>query len=189
MLYLLLVTYGTIFFSELLGDKSIYTIGSLTMRFRALSVFCGFAAAFTIKMLVAVLLGQIIAQLPHTFVAITSSATLFITAMFIWFKKAGVRSTPREYEIGLSKGALISFSAIVFSEWGDIGQIMAATLAARYKAPLIVWLGGTLALITKGLLALVLGQGLRKRVPLYLLRPISAVSCLVLAVVSAIGKI
>jgi putative Ca2+/H+ antiporter (TMEM165/GDT1 family) len=187
MFYLLLATYGTIFVSELLGDKSLYTISSLTMRFRPVSVVCGFTAAFSLKMLIAVILGQMIAELPHTLVALVSSVTLFITAMIIWFKKVDRPSQP-EHETGISKGALITFSAVAFSEWADIGQIMAATLTARYKAPAIVWLGGTLALITKGVLALALGHGLRKRIPFYLLRPISAASCLVLAVLSAIDR-
>src|SRR6185503_18691798 len=43
-MYLLLVAYGTILVSELIGDKSIYTISSLTMRFHSLYVFCGFTA-------------------------------------------------------------------------------------------------------------------------------------------------
>ena len=55
MLYLLLATYGTILLCELVGDKSLYTITSLTMRFRPLYVFCGFSAAFMIKIGVAVL--------------------------------------------------------------------------------------------------------------------------------------
>ncbi len=82
---------------------------------------------------------------------------------------------------------MITFAVIFFSEWGDVGQITAATLTARYQLPLMVWLGGTLALITKGLLALTLGQGLRKYVPQHILRPVSAGLCLLMGIVSAFG--
>lgn len=188
MLYLLLGTYGTIFLAELLGDKTIYTISSLTMRFRPLYVFSGFTVAFMLKMLVAVLLGRVIAELPTSLVDAMSTVTFLITALIIWFKK-GAKPAQRELDDRFPKAALITFGAIFFSEWGDIGQITAATLTARYHLPLIIWLGATLALVTKGLLALTLGGGLRKRIPHNLLRPVSACLCLGMCVISAVGQI
>ncbi len=188
MFYLLLLflTYGTILLSELLGDKSIYTISSLSMRFRPLYVFWGFTGAFMIKMLIAVLFGQLIAELPMSVVTITSSATFFLTALVILLKKGDAELAHREYENCFSKAALITFAAILFSEWGDVGQIMAATLTARYGAPLVVWTGATLALVTKGLLAVLLGRGLRNRIPLYMLRPVSAGLCVIMGIISAL---
>jgi Ca2+/H+ antiporter, TMEM165/GDT1 family len=185
--YLLLATYGTIFVSELLGDKSIYTISSLTMRFRALYVFYGFTIAFMSKMFAAVLLGQVISQLPKSLIAFTSTVTFLVTAFVIWFRKTDDESTRSKEDNHFARAALITFAAVFFSEWGDIGQVMAATLTARYQLPLVVWLGGTLALITKGLLALALGRGLRERVPFHVLRPVSASLCVVMGVVSAVG--
>ena len=186
MLYILLAIYGTILLAELIGDKSIYTISSLAMRFRPPAVFCGFTAAFMIKMLVAVLLGRAIAELPSSLVAIASTATFFLTALVIWLKKTDDKPIEREPEKYFSRAALITCAAILFSEWADVGQIMAATLTARYRMPLLVWIGATAALVTKGLLALVLGRGLRKRIPVRMLRPISASLCLLMGVVSAI---
>jgi len=189
MFYLLLATYGTIFVSELLGDKTVYTISSLTMRFKPLYVFCGFTAAFAIKMLMAVLIGQVIGDLPMSVVAIASTATFFVTALVIWFKKTDDDTKQSERENHFSRGALITFAAIVFSEWGDTGQIMAVALTASYQVPFVVWLGATLALVTKGLLALALGRGLRKRIPLNMLRPVSATLCVVMGVISGIGPL
>jgi putative Ca2+/H+ antiporter (TMEM165/GDT1 family) len=57
---------------------------------------------------------------------------------------------------------MISFAAIFFSEWGDVGQITAATLSAKYHAALIVWLGAVSAMITKGAMATFLGAGIRR---------------------------
>lgn len=84
---------------------------------------------------------------------------------------------------------LIAFAAILFSDWADVGQIMAATLTAWYQAPLEVWLGATLALITKGLLALAVGRSLRQRIPLYILRPVSASLCVLMGVISALTPV
>lgn len=189
MLYLLLATYGTVLLSELIGDKSIYTISSLSMRFRALYVFFGFSAAFGVKMLVAVLLGQVIAELPKSLVTISSTLTFFLTALVIWFKTSDAKPKQHENERQFPKVVMISFAAILFSEWADIGQIMAATLTARYQAPLVVWIGATLALITKGLLALAIGRSLRQRIPLKILRPVSASLCIIMGLISALGPV
>jgi putative Ca2+/H+ antiporter (TMEM165/GDT1 family) len=57
---------------------------------------------------------------------------------------------------------MVSFAAIFFSEWGDVGQITAATMAARFGAPLLVWLGAVSAMATKGALAASIGAGIRQ---------------------------
>jgi putative Ca2+/H+ antiporter (TMEM165/GDT1 family) len=82
---------------------------------------------------------------------------------------------------------LITFAAIFFSEWADLGQIMAATLTARYGLPVVIWTGATLALVTKGLLALVLGYGLRKYIPVSVLRIVSVAVCVTLGILSAVS--
>jgi putative Ca2+/H+ antiporter (TMEM165/GDT1 family) len=156
------------------------------MRFRPFYVFSGFTVAFMLKMFVAVLFGQVIAKLPASLVVATSTATFFITALVIWFKKEDAGAVQHQDDNHFSRAALITFTAISLSEWGDIGQITAATLTARYQVPLVIWLGATLALMTKGLLALTLGFGLRKHIPQRILRPISAGLCLIMGIVSAI---
>jgi putative Ca2+/H+ antiporter (TMEM165/GDT1 family) len=185
-LYLLLATFCTIFITELIGDKTIYTISSLTLRFNASAVLCGFTLAFMGKMLGAVLVGQTIAELPPTLVTVTSTVTFFTTALIIWHKKPGVEAAGSETPQRSSKAVWITFATIFFSEWGDIGQVTAATLAARYQAPLVIWLGATLALMTKGILAMTLGLGLRNRLPKNTLRFVSVSLCLTMGIISAL---
>lgn len=187
MFYLLLATYGTVFLCEWLGDKNLYAITSLTMRFRALYIFCGFTAAYMIKMAVAVLAGHFITELPPTLLTITSTLTFFIAAVVIWFRRTEGHTTTRaEYSYNFSRVSLLAFGTILFSEWGDVGQIMAATLTVRYRLPLVVWVGATLALMTKGLLALAIGRGLKDRVPVSILRPVCAGLCVIMGIVSAL---
>jgi putative Ca2+/H+ antiporter (TMEM165/GDT1 family) len=57
---------------------------------------------------------------------------------------------------------IASFAAIFFSEWGDIGQVTAATLAARFGSPVVVWVGAVGAMVTKGALAAYAGAGVRQ---------------------------
>lgn len=184
MFYLLLATYGTVFFAELLGDKSIYTISTLTTRFPPLQVFCGISIAFMCKMLAAVMIGRAIVGLPPMLVAGMSAATFFATAFFVWRKKPKGETIRQEQSRPYSRVVIVCFAAVFFSEWCDVGQITAATLVARYQAPVIVWLGSTLALNTKGVLAMTLGVGLRKYVPQTGLRYGLLAICLTMGIIS-----
>jgi putative Ca2+/H+ antiporter (TMEM165/GDT1 family) len=67
-----------------------------------------------------------------------------------------------EKDTRASRAAMVSFATIFLSEWGDVGQITAATMAARFGAPLLVWGGAVAAMATKGALAASIGAGVRQ---------------------------
>jgi putative Ca2+/H+ antiporter (TMEM165/GDT1 family) len=180
---LFIVTYSMVLAGELIGDKSIFTVASLTLRFRPAAAICGVLAAFIGKMSVAVLFGHLLARLPPHWTSGLSAATLLVTAACAWLSKEA--DHPRgDLRVPWRSAVAVAFSAIFFSEWGDPGQLAAAALAASSDAPGIVWLGGTLALCTKGALAMTLGVSLRRYVPERLVRKISSLCCLVLGLVS-----
>ncbi len=90
-----------------------------------------------------------------------------------------------------SRVALASNAAIFFSEWGDVGQITAATVAVAHpEAPLVVWLGAVSAMVTKGALAATLGAGIRQwivdRVSPKIVRYVGVAALLVLGILSVI---
>ncbi|MEJ7714130.1 MAG: TMEM165/GDT1 family protein [Pyrinomonadaceae bacterium] len=149
MFSLFLVAYTMVLLAELLGDKTLYAVSTLASRYHPVSIFCGITVAFMGKMLVAVLIGQAITELPGALVTGMSAGTFFLMALFIWLKKPKQQVEEREQQARWSKGVLISFAAIFFTEWGDIGQLTAATLAARYQHSFIIWLAATLAMVTK----------------------------------------
>jgi putative Ca2+/H+ antiporter (TMEM165/GDT1 family) len=179
----LLLSYWTVLTAELIGDRSIFTIASLSARYPPRRVFCGLAAAFMSKMLVAVLLGRALFRLPVTWTGTLSAAAFFGSAIVIWYRR-GQRGAEAEATSPSHGAVVISFLSVFCSEWADLGQVSAAALVTRLNAPAAVWLGGSLALCTKGMLALTLGWKLRERVPERLARALAASSCLVLGVVT-----
>ena len=181
---LFLAAYWTVLAAELIGDKSIYTITSLASRFRGGVVFAGMAAAFGAKMLVAVALGNTLAHFPARWIALLSAATFFVAALFIQFRSTEAIPAESRFSGYWSRASLISFAALFFTEWGDPGQIAAAALTAQCRQPLVIWLGGTLALVTKGGLALTVGRRLRDRIPQRKLRSLASASCCVLGLIS-----
>src|SRR5215213_1933799 len=154
---ILLTAFAIVFAAEIIGDKSIYTISSLAMRFNLTAVFLGLSVAFCLKMLVAVLVGQMLTGLPPALLATVSALTFFATAFVLWSKNSDRDAHPQTGSASFSGSTAISFASIFFIEWGDIGQISAAALTAQYNAPATVWLGASAALTVKGILAITLG--------------------------------
>jgi Ca2+/H+ antiporter, TMEM165/GDT1 family len=185
--YLFSAAFGTVFLTEILGDKTLLTISALVTRFRCFPVFCGIVLAFMAKMLAAVLVGHAIAGLPARLIAAVSAATFLATAIIIWFTKRE-EGSPKENTLVKfwPKAMLTAFAAIFFSEWADAGQISAAMLAARHQAPLVIWCGATIALVAKGTLALSLGIGLRRYLSRRALRFGTVALCLTMSILSAL---
>ena len=165
MLTIFFATYAAVFLAEIVGDKLLYTSGILATRYRSLPIMLGVTLAFMIKMGVAVLLGDAIAQLPKPLVAALTSLSFVGMAVVLWRKSdAAPASASNDSRSQLTaKPAMVSFVAILLSEWADVGQIAAATMAARYpQALIVVWFASVSAMATKGVLAAFLGAGVRK---------------------------
>jgi len=160
MLALFFATYGAVFVAEIVGDKLLYTTGVLATRYRSLPIMFGISVAFMAKMAVAVAIGQAISRLNPVVVAAVTTSSFLGVAWTLW-RKPDVRPDGRE-TTSAPTAALVSFAAIFFSEWGDVGQVTAATMAARFPAPFVVWVAAVLAMVTKGVLAAFLGAGVRQ---------------------------
>jgi putative Ca2+/H+ antiporter (TMEM165/GDT1 family) len=153
-------TFGAVFLAEIVGDKLLYTTGVLAARYRTAPIMIGMATAFMAKMGIAVLVGEAISRLPRLLVAAITAVSFIGVAITLWRKDDRYRQERDKHKA--HKAAMVSFAAIFFSEWGDVGQITAATLTAKYHAALIVWLGAVSAMITKGAMAAFLGAGIRR---------------------------
>lgn len=163
MLPILLATYGTVFIAEIVGDKLLYTTGVLATRYRTAPILFGMALAFSAKMGAAVLVGKAVSKLPPLLVAAITTLNFFAIAYALWRKpdKRELKERSEQKEYPAAKAAMVSFAAIFFSEWGDVGQITAANMAAKFGAPAMVWVGAVSAMVTKGILAASIGASVR----------------------------
>lgn len=159
MLPILLATYGTVFVAEIVGDKLLYTTGVLATRYKTVPILCGMAFAFLLKMAVAVWVSGFISHLLPLMVASITAINFLAIAIVLWRKPD--RREIKPYPA--SRGVAVSFAAIFFSEWGDVGQLTAAGMALKFpSAPLLVWIGAVAAMVTKGVLAASIGAGVRQ---------------------------
>ena len=189
MLPIFFATYGAVFVAEIVGDKLLYTTGVLAARYRTVPIMLGMALAFMLKMGVAVVVGEQIGKLPPVLVASITMLSFIGVAIMLWRKDVERSEGRRDNTVG--KAMMMSFAAIFFSEWGDVGQITAATMAvANPSAPVVVWLGAVSAMVTKGALAATLGAGIRQwivdRVSPKIIRYVGVAALLVLGTLSVI---
>jgi putative Ca2+/H+ antiporter (TMEM165/GDT1 family) len=187
MLPIFLATYGAVFVAEIVGDKLLYTTGVLATRYRTAPILFGMAFAFMLKMGVAVAVGEAISKLPPWLVACVTAASFIGVAITVWRKD---ERRAAQQQVSAPKAAMVSFAAIFFSEWGDVGQITAAAMSAKFHVPVVVWIGAVAAMVTKGALAASIGAGVRgwiqNHIPPRIIRYAGVGALLLLGILSVI---
>jgi len=179
-----LLAFWAVLIAELVGDKSIYALASLGLRFRWAVVFTGFTVASAAKMAVAVTLGSAIMRFQSHWTYLISAVAFFVSAALIWVDEPPEMHQEKAVRGGWSKGTLLCFTSFFFTEWGDPGQIAAMALVLKSQLLLVTWLGATFALMVKGAAALTVGLQIRNRVPQTTLRILASGSCCILGIIS-----
>ncbi len=143
-----LVTVAIVFvaiFPVELPDKTFIATLVLATRYRPLLVWIGVTSAFLVQTVVAVTFGGLLAQLPRTPVEV-AAALLFLVGGIILLRgvsDADEEETQTEAEFA-SKGAAgatgiravaTCFTVLFLAEWGDLSQLLTASLAMRYDDP------------------------------------------------------
>ena len=186
------LAFAITFLAEL-PDKS--TFASLVMgtRFRPSWVWAGAAAAFTVHMAIAVTAGQLLTLLPHLVVDAVVASLFIAGAAYLWW--SSFRPGVHEGSDGarMAGGAptfwrvsAASFAVVFLAEWGDISQITAANLAARYD-PFLVFAGGTLGLCAVAAVAVTVGAKSLKVIPMAWVQRITGTILLGLGIYTALG--
>ncbi|MFO0605635.1 MAG: TMEM165/GDT1 family protein [Polyangiales bacterium] len=179
-----LTVYGTVLLAELVGDKTFYSVGALATANRPAPVLLGASLGAACKMAAAVALGGLIARLPPALLAGVTAVTFFAMAASLARRPAaGSDSSARPR--GAARSTLAAFGSIVLTEWGDVGQVAVAVLAARYRPAALVWAAASLAMITKVAVGLAVGAAVRRRLPERAVRGVAVALCVAMGVLSA----
>ena len=189
------IVFGAIFLVEL-PDKTFIATLVLATRFRPLYVWIGVCLAFLVQTVVAVTVGGLLSQLPKRPVEVFA-ALMFLVGGIILIRgaaKADEEEAETEEEFS-HKGAAtavglkaigVSFGILFLAEWGDLSQLLTASMVLQFKEPVSVFIGAFLALATVSGLAAVLGRALLARVKLATIRRVGGVVCLVLAALTVL---
>lgn len=185
-----------------LPDKTFVATLVLASRYRPLLVWYGAGAAFAVQTAIAVTAGGLLARLPQRPVAAAAAVLFAVGAVLLWRGAADAQDeeAQAEREFGSKVAARpggttalravgASFTLVLLAEWGDLSQLFTAGLAARYDAPLAVFVGAWSALLVVSGLGALLGRALLTRLRLGTVRRIGAVVCATLAVVTVVDAL
>jgi len=189
------IVFGLIFVVEL-PDKTFIATLVLATRFRPLLVWIGVTAAFLVQTVVAVLLGGLLARLPRTPVEVFATIMFLIGGFLLLRGAADADKEELETVEEFShKGAATahglkviatSFMVIFLAEWGDLSQLLTASLVIKYDDPVSVGVGAFAALAAVSGLGAVIGRILLTRMRLSTIRRVGGGVCLLLAAVSTL---
>ncbi len=183
----LVLTFGAIFVVEL-PDKTFLATLVLSTRYRPLLVWIGVGLAFAVQTTVAVALGHAASYLPPEVVQ-GVAAVMFLVGAVVLVREGlkhqaaddGAEFAEKAKPATGWRAVLASFLVLFAAEWGDLSQLLTLSLVARYEAPLEVFIGALAALLTVSALAVVVGRGLLRVVPVHVLHFVGAGVCVVLA--------
>ncbi|MEI2776607.1 MAG: TMEM165/GDT1 family protein [Tetrasphaera sp.] len=189
------IVFALIFPVEL-PDKTFIATLVLATRYPPLQVWLGVASAFLVQTAVAVTLGGLLSRLPHQPVQILAAAMFALGGLLLLrgASKADAEEAEAEEEFAAKASAPAtglravgaSFLVLFLAEWGDLSQILTASLAARYHDPLSVGVGSFTALALIAALAAALGRTVLRYLRLATIRRIGGIVCLLLATLTVI---
>jgi Ca2+/H+ antiporter, TMEM165/GDT1 family len=178
-----------------LPDKTFVASLVLATRFRAVPVAVGAALGFAVQSGIAVGAGSAVALLPSTPVHAVSAAIFALGAVLMLRSNGSPAEEQREVEAEIADApaepstlrvVLTSFLVLFVAEWGDLTQLLTASLSAKYHDPVAVFAGSWLGLVTVAVLAVTGGKALLRIVPILWVRRLAAVAFAVVAVVTAL---
>ena len=186
-----LVTFVAIFFAEL-PDKTMFATLLLSTRFkRKLPVWIGVSAGYGLHVVIAVLLGSALSNLPERPIQLAVGALFTVGGIITWRSGADDDEDVRETAAARTfmSIAWTAASVIAVAEFADLTQLATAGFAARFADPVGVGLGAFLALSSVSGCAVLLGSWLQRVVPLRLIQKAAAVLFLTIGIVTIVGAI
>jgi Ca2+/H+ antiporter, TMEM165/GDT1 family len=188
------IAFVVTFLAEL-PDKSMFASLVLGTRYRSLRVWAGAAAAFAVHMAIAATAGQLLSLLPHRVLDAVVAGLFFAGAGYLWW--SSVRGAGQHGADAARMGGPAptfwrvsgaSFAVVFLAEWGDITQLTAANLAARYSA-FPVFAGATLGLWAVAWVAVSVGSKSLSVIPMAWVQRITATILLGLGIYTIVAAL
>jgi putative Ca2+/H+ antiporter (TMEM165/GDT1 family) len=180
-----------------LPDKTFVAALVLSTRYPPVPVWVGVVAAFGVQCAVAVAAGRLVSLLPDRPVQLVAAGLFLIGAIVLLHgARRADRDTDnaeREYEGKVKdtrsgvRAAMFSFIVLFTAEWGDLSQILTASLVAAGRPAIPVFVGSWAGLATVSGAAVLIGRALLKRVRLSLIRFVGAGVCGALAAITTVA--
>jgi putative Ca2+/H+ antiporter (TMEM165/GDT1 family) len=177
-----LVAFGVIFVAEL-GDKSQFVVLAFASRYRAVDVLVGVTIAAAALAGVSVLLGATVAVAIPTDLLAFGGGLLFLVFAVLALRDDDDDDHAVSPAAAMTRSAIVTVAVAFFvAELGDKTMLATFTLGGRQE-PIGTWLGATAGEVAVGMLAIVVGRTLGRRLPAHVLRYASAAAFAIFGVV------
>jgi len=165
--------FAIIFVAEL-PDKTMIATLIMGSRYRPVLVWLGATLAFGIHAAVAVAVGQLLQLLPHKAIEAVTAILFAAGAAYLLFVPEAEEELEGEEEADSArkgrKTVAAAFLVIFIGEFGDLTQILTANLAAKYHAPVEVFIGAFTGLASVAAVGAFGGRALLRVLPLAVIR-------------------
>lgn len=200
----LVATFGLIFVAEL-GDKTQLAVITQVCKYRRpWAVFGGASLSLAVVTLIGALGGEILGRLvPQSLLRTIAAIAFVVMGVLIGREalKAGQNTIGDACELGLEgedaceapsamqnwKAFGSTFGLLFVAELGDKTQLSVLSLASKYSAPWLVFLGGSAALTAVTALGAIGGQGLCSLIPERVILWVSATAFVVMGLLMGVG--
>ena len=186
------VTFSAIFLAELPDKTMIATLLLSTHFHRRLPVWGGVTLGYAVHVLLAVIFGTALSQLPKTPIHILVGLLFLTGGVMTW--RAGSSADhdeTAEWSASMSNARVVwtAVSVILVAEFGDLTQLATAGFAARFDDPITVGIGSIAALSSVSGLAVLAGGWLQRKVPLNKIQRAAAVLFASIGIVTLVSVV
>jgi len=170
------IVFGTFFLIMVaeLPDKTMIATLIMGSRYRPVLVWWGATMAFGIHAALAVAVGQLLQLLPHRWIEAVTALLFAGGAAYLLFVSEEKQEEEGEDQAERARPGLkpvvTAFVVIFVGEFGDLTQILTANLAAKYHAPVAVFVGAFAGLATVAAVGAFSGRALLRVLPLAVIR-------------------
>lgn len=186
------VTFFAIFLAEL-PDKTMFAALLLSTHFqRRLPVWGGVTLGFAAHVLLAVIFGSALSQLPRTPIHLLVGLLFLIGGVMTWrasFSSKDEKTAKWSASMSNVQVVWTAASVILVTEFGDLTQLATAGFAARFNDPIAVGFGAIAALSSVAGCGILVGAWLQKKVPLHKIQRAAALLFATIGIVTFIGAV
>jgi putative Ca2+/H+ antiporter (TMEM165/GDT1 family) len=172
------VTFSAIFLAELPDKTMIATLLLSTHFHRRLPVWAGVTLGYATHVLLAVIFGTALSQLPKTPIHVLVGLLFLTGGVMTWRSGSSAdHDETAKWSASMSNARVVwtAASVILVAEFGGLTQLATAGFAARFDDPIAVGFGSIAALSSVSGLAVLAGGWLQKKVPLNKIQRAAAV--------------
>ncbi len=185
-----LTAFGVVFLAEL-PDKTMFATLLLATRFsRKSAVWCGVTSAYVFHVIVATLLGGLLARLPENPVRYAVGVMFVLAGAYLawdsWRKEEEVGQATTETPRSWRSVFAVSVATVGLAEFADITQLATASLAATRDTPWAVGIGAASALALVSGIAVLVGGTLSRRLNLKVIQRVAGLFFVLIGVATFI---